>query len=52
MRDLDPGVRVMLCSGFMDEETISKGREMGIKDFIDKPYTFEEFSKRIKNLLE
>jgi two-component system, cell cycle sensor histidine kinase and response regulator CckA len=51
MRDLDPGVRVMLCSGFMDEETISKGREMGIKDFIDKPYTFEEFSKRIKKLL-
>ena len=51
MRTTDPDVRVMLCSGFMDEETLRKGREMGIKEFIDKPYSIEEFSKRMKKLL-
>jgi two-component system, cell cycle sensor histidine kinase and response regulator CckA len=51
MRSIDPDVRVMLCSGFMDDATLSHGREMGIKEFIDKPYSIEEFSKMIKKLL-
>jgi PAS domain S-box-containing protein len=52
MRGIDSNVKAMLCSGFMDEATLNKGREMGIKEFIDKPYSIEEFSKKIKKIIE
>jgi len=52
LRGIYPGVRVILSSGFMDNELIIKCRKLGIKDFIDKPYRVEELALKISNLLK
>ena len=50
MKEIDPGVRVLLCSGFMDASTMEKAREMGVRAFINKPYSLEELSRKISEV--
>ena len=49
MKGIDPGVRVLLCSGFMDASTMEKAREMGVRVFINKPYSLEELSRKLND---
>lgn len=51
MRDINPGIRVMLCSGLPDDKNIDRLREKGIREFISKPYNIGEFSIRMHNML-
>jgi DNA-binding NtrC family response regulator len=51
MKAINPGVRVLLCSGFMDTATMEKAREMGLRVFINKPYSLEELSRKISEVL-
>jgi CheY-like chemotaxis protein len=52
MKKIDPDVRVLLCSGYIDSATIKKARGMGIREFIDKPYSLEELSRKISDVLK
>jgi len=52
IRRINPSVRVMLSSGYMDEELIARCRELGISEFIDKPYTVEDLARKIRSLLD
>jgi len=51
LKTIDPQVRAILCSGFMDNISLQRAREIGIVDFIGKPYDFEELSRKISEVL-
>lgn len=51
LRVINPGVKALLCSGYPDDERISGAIESGNADFITKPYTAEELSRRISELI-
>ncbi|MBN1532809.1 MAG: PAS domain S-box protein [Spirochaetes bacterium] len=52
LKEIRPSVRVLLASGQMENELIQKAIESGIGGFIQKPYTAEELSQRLKQILE
>ncbi len=48
---LRPALPIILCSGFMDPEKVKKARDMGIKEFIMKPFGVREFAQTIRRVL-
>jgi len=48
---LRPTLPIILCSGFMDPEKVKKARDMGIKEFIMKPFGVREFAQTIRRVL-
>ncbi len=51
MKEIDPEVTVILSSGFMEESVQKKARDMGIREFMNKPYTLEELSRKMSHVL-
>ena len=41
LRELDPGVRVIMSSGYSEQEVTKKFTGMGLRDFIQKPYSMQ-----------
>jgi two-component system, cell cycle sensor histidine kinase and response regulator CckA len=39
MKEEDPDVQVVISSGYIDPESKTRMHRVGVKDFIDKPYT-------------
>ncbi len=52
MLKLNPGVKVLLSSGFAEDERVKKAREQGVRGFIHKPYTAEDLAREIKKVVE
>jgi len=52
MKETDPKVRVVLCSGYLDPHTKSERLKEGAKDFVQKPYVPEEILTRIRGVLD
>jgi len=57
LREINPNVRVLFCSGFHNEGTENQLRELGAKGFIRKPYSMidlgialEEANRQVKIL--
>jgi PAS domain S-box-containing protein len=51
LRDLDPEVRVLLASGYSSEQETSAILEQGRCDFIQKPFSIKELSRRIEQII-
>ncbi len=51
LKDINRDVRVLLTSGLIDDYELSAAKERGIRDFIQKPFTAEDLSRRIRDLL-
>lgn len=51
MREADPGVRVLLASGFIEESVLNRVLSQGVADFIQKPYTIVQLSVKIKSVM-
>ena len=49
---LRPGVPVILCSGFGDPDMANRAKEMGIKDFIRKPFGVREFAETVRRVID
>ena len=49
---LRPSMPVILCSGFIEPEKAQKARDMGIKEFIMKPFGVREFAETIRRVLD
>jgi CheY-like chemotaxis protein len=45
-----PGAPVALCTGFSDSVTKDKAREMGIREFVMKPFGTREFAEAMSRL--
>jgi PAS domain S-box-containing protein len=51
LENINPGVKVILCSGFIDDSSLQKALDMGITGFMSKPYSFEELSHKLKEII-
>jgi two-component system, cell cycle sensor histidine kinase and response regulator CckA len=51
MRRLDPGVRVLLSSGFNEQEAIQRFVGKGIAGFIQKPYQLAALGEQLRKIL-
>lgn len=51
MRELQPGVRCVLASGYLEPEVWSSMREEGIAAFLQKPYQLEALAAAIRGAL-
>jgi len=52
LRRLDPGVRVILCSGYNEQTLTHRFFEKGLSGFIQKPYQLNDLKMKLKSVLD
>jgi PAS domain S-box-containing protein len=52
LREINPQVRVLLCSGYSIDGQAKEILNQGCKGFLQKPFKFEELSRKIRESLE
>ncbi|MDD3502183.1 MAG: response regulator, partial [Candidatus Cloacimonetes bacterium] len=52
IRKINPEVKVILSSGFKQDDRVQKVLDLGIKVFLQKPFTLEKLSKAVYELLK
>jgi two-component system, cell cycle sensor histidine kinase and response regulator CckA len=52
LRALDPGVRVVLSSGYARADVIARFAGMGLVGFVHKPYSLDELTEQLRAALE
>src|SRR4030095_14757178 len=52
MKEVDPDVKVVVSSGYIDPESKTKMHRVGVKDFIDKPYPPAAVVETLEAVLE
>ena len=50
LREVDPGVKAVVSSGYLDDTTLMNHRRSGFIGFLKKPYDIEELRKTLKEL--
>jgi PAS domain S-box-containing protein len=51
MKNIDPAVKILLTSGFKMDDRVQKLLARGVNDFIQKPYSMVELSKKMKKII-
>ena len=51
MRSMRPGLRVLVMSGYGEEETLARLRDCGGASFLRKPFTPEELGERLRQTI-
>ncbi|MDD5710002.1 MAG: response regulator [Candidatus Marinimicrobia bacterium] len=51
LREIDPGVAVLISSGFANNEQTNALRDLGVKAYLKKPYRQSDLQKMIKKIL-
>jgi len=51
MRRQRPEVKVILCSGYSEQEALRRFAGEGLAGFLQKPYQLEELKAKIKGVL-
>ena len=52
MKAINPGVKAVLTSGFMEDRDQEKALALEVRSFLPKPYSVEELSVKMKELLD
>jgi DNA-binding NarL/FixJ family response regulator len=52
LREINPQVKILLASGFLEPRTKSELLDAGAKGFIQKPYVPNEILKEIRKILD
>jgi CheY-like chemotaxis protein len=52
LKEIQPSVKVLMSSGYADDERLKTALKMGASGFIQKPYTAEELSRSMDVLLK
>lgn len=52
MKKIKPDVKVLLNSGFRKDKRVKEVFKLGIKHFIEKPYTFDALTKAIQRAIK
>ncbi|MBU4396049.1 MAG: response regulator, partial [Proteobacteria bacterium] len=52
MKKINPEVKVLLASGFRQDERVEDILELGVKSFLQKPYTITSLALTMKQVLE
>jgi CheY-like chemotaxis protein len=48
---IDPGVKAIVSSGYIDDSVITKFRDYGFSGMVAKPYTIEELRKAVQDVI-
>lgn len=51
MKNINPEVKVLLSSGYRKDDRVEESIKLGVKDFIQKPYSLEKLSVKIYNVI-
>ncbi len=51
LKEIKEDVKVLLSSGFRNDDRIAKAIEMGVQGFLQKPYSMEQFSEAVNKLM-
>jgi len=51
LRKLDPNVKVIVSSGHIQKENLTILNSLGVKTFLEKPYTAEKLLRSVKAML-
>jgi two-component system cell cycle sensor histidine kinase/response regulator CckA len=51
MKEVDPGVRVLLCTGHSDDRLISSLRSAGVLGVVRKPFVVQQLEKQLKEVI-
>jgi CheY-like chemotaxis protein len=51
-RRINPGVRVLMSSGYNEQEINQKFVGKGLAGFLQKPYTLMDFSRKLREVLD
>jgi PAS domain S-box-containing protein len=51
MREIDPDVKAILCSGFARDGKAQEILDMGVRDFLQKPFKIEVLAEALKKLV-
>ena len=46
-----PSLKVMMISAFGDKSIKARARELGVSDFLDKPFDIKRLTQRVKDIL-
>ena len=52
MKEQDPAINVVVSSGYIDPESKAKMCEVGVRDFVDKPYTPAAVVETVDSVLQ
>ena len=47
-----PDIPIILCTGYSENMTEEKAKELGIREFIMKPFEIEDLAKTIRKVLD
>jgi DNA-binding NtrC family response regulator len=48
---LNPGVRVLLCSGYNEQDATNRFAGKGLAGFIQKPFRYDQLLKKVRDML-
>jgi two-component system, cell cycle sensor histidine kinase and response regulator CckA len=51
LRTINPGLRIILTSGFNEQSTINRFVGRGIAGFLPKPFTVEMLTEQLRKIL-
>jgi len=51
LRRLNPGVRVLLCSGYNEQDATNRFAGKGLAGFIQKPFRYDQLLKKVRDML-
>ncbi len=51
LKEINPHLKVLMASGFRQDERVVKAINLGVNGFLQKPFTVETLSRAIKNIL-
>jgi len=51
LREIDPGVRVLLSSGFSEQEATSRFVGLGLAGFLQKPYRLQDLAAKLHEVM-
>ncbi len=51
LREINPGVKVVLASGYRNDSRVDEALSLGINSFLEKPYTMGRLSEVIGNVI-
>ena len=50
--DICPDMPIILCTGFSEKIDDEKAKELGIRKYIEKPFTIPDFSTAVRKVLD
>jgi len=49
---IKPGIPIIICTGFSDENDVKRAKTMGVKGFLMKPMAIGDLAEMVRNVLD